>query len=140
MKKLLKSAVYLLAFSTSIALFSSCEKEEDEGKLPTISFKTESGYTATDTKVAKSTQVKMGIKAAKAEEKDPLKVFTITRSLNDGADSVVYTENLSGTNGDSYNKDYTATTNSQAGKEKYTFTIVNKDGLVNKASLTLTVE
>ncbi len=138
MHSLNKSAAALL-FVTLFAL-SSCKKEEDEGKLPNISFKSGTGYTAADATIAKKTDVKIGINASKSEDKDVLTKFTITRSIDGGADSTLLSKDLSGGEGDSYAYDYTTTTPDKAEKEKYTFTVVNRDGLVNKVSLTLTVQ
>lgn len=52
----------------------------------------------------------------------------------------IFSETLSGSNGDNYTKDITITTRNIAGTEKYTFTVVNRDGLRNSVSLTLTVQ
>ncbi|MBS1781115.1 MAG: hypothetical protein JST70_17445 [Bacteroidetes bacterium] len=136
MKNIINACSLLLV---ACLCFSSCKKEEDEGKLPNISFKTDAGYTSGDATVAKNTAVKIGIVASKAEDNDLLTKFTIVRSVNGGADSTMYTEDLAGSKGDNYSYDLsTSTTTAQS--EKYTFSVVNKDGLINKVSLTLNVE
>lgn len=120
--------------------FTSCDKDEDEGLLPKIEFKTTQGYTSSDATVAKNTAVKIGINAEKTEDKDVLKKFTITRSRNSGPESTIYTENLTGVDGDKFSYDYNITTEDAASVDKYTFTVVNRDGLINKVNLTLTVQ
>jgi hypothetical protein len=139
-KNILKAASVMMLSCALIFSLNSCKKDEDEGKLPNIAFKTGSDYKSADGVVAKSTAVKVGISASKAEDKDVLTKFTITRNLDGGADSVVYTKDLSGAEGDNYSYDYSTTTRNQNGTEKYTFTVVNRDGLINKVSITLTVQ
>ena len=130
-----------LSFAFAVSI-NSCKKkeEEDAGKLPNIALTTGTGYTSADATVGKSAAFKIGIQASKAEDNDVLTKFTLTRSYDGGADSTVYTKDLSGGEANSYSYDYSATTRSVAGKEKYTFTVVNKDGLVNKAIVTLTAQ
>ncbi len=130
----------MMLISAFILSVSSCKKEEDEGILPNISFKIDPAYKYADATVAKNTAVKIGINASKAEDKDVLTKFTIARSLDGGTDSVVFSKDLSGSEGDSYSYDYATITRNQDGSEKYTFTVVNRDGLVNKVSLKLTVQ
>lgn len=133
-----KAAIGLLLISASVLSLSSCEK--DEGKLPNIAFKTGSDYKSADATVAKGAAVKIGITASKSEDKDVLTKFNITKSLDGGTETTAFTKDLSGAEGDNYSYDYSFTTRDQAGTEKYTFTVVNRDGLVNKVSLTLTVQ
>lgn len=133
MKKLI---LYTITHFLAISLLS-CEK--DEGKLPQISFKTGSGYTATDATVAKNTAITIGINAAKTEKKDVLKTFDVSQSLDGATATSIVNESLSGSQGDNYSKDVHITTRNQAGTEKYTLTVINRDGLKNSVSLTLTV-
>lgn len=86
--------------------------------MPAISFKTGITYTSSSTSVSTNTTVQMGINASKSEEEDPLTLFSITRSYDGGAATQVYSENLSGTSGDSYSKDYSIVTRSTPGTEK----------------------
>ena len=139
MSKMTKAALFMLLIS-SVFIFNSCSKDEDEGKLPAISFKTGTGYTTADAAIAKSTAAKIGINASKSEDKDVLTKFSITRSRNNGADSTMFSKDLSGSEGDNYSYDYNFTTPDNAAVDKYTFTVVNRDGLINKVSLTVTVQ
>lgn len=138
MTKTLKALSLAALLCLFISSFSACKKE-DEGLLPNITFKLGGDYTAGNVTVAKSTNVKIGINASKAEDKDVLTKFTIVRAYDNGADSTIFSKDLSGSEGDNYSYDLNTTTRSVAGTEKYTFTVVNRDGLINKASLTLTV-
>ena len=116
---------------------SSCEK--DKGILPAISFKTGSGYTSADGTIAKNTAFLVGIDAAKTEDKDVLKTFNASVSCDGRASSTVYSETLTSAQGDNYSHDLNLTTRNQSGTEKYTFTITNRDGLINTISLNITV-
>ena len=69
-----------------------------------------------------------------------LKTFDASRSYDGGPATSFLNESLSGSQGDNYAKDVSITTRNQAGTEKYIFTVVNRDGLTNAVSLTLTVQ
>lgn len=130
--------ICLLACIASLLCLCSCEK--DEGKLPNISFKTGGSYVSADKTVGQNENITIGIEASKSEDKDVLKTFDASRSFDGAAATSFLNESLSGSQGDSYSKDVSITTRGQAGTEKYTFTVVNRDGLVNSVSLTLTVQ
>lgn len=133
MKKLIFYIGFLFA-----ALLSSCEK--DEGKLPAISFKTGAGYTFEDKIVAKNSVVLVGIDAAKTEDKDVLKTFDVSRGYDGAAVTSFINESLTGAQGDNYSRDVSITTRNQEGTEKYVFTVINRDGLINNVTLVLTVQ
>jgi len=134
MKFLVKS-LFLLA---TIAVFASCKK--DEGKLPNISFKTGPVYISSNIGLAPTSVIVIGINASKSEEEDVLKKFTISKSVNGAAASTIYSQDLSGAEGDSYSHDYTEVLVGNAGDTiKYTFTVTNRDGLTNQLSVTITV-
>lgn len=133
----MKKFISYLAVAILFISVASCEK--DKGLLPNIAFVTTEGYTYQDATVGTSAAVKAGITASKAEDKDVLTKFTVTRSVNGGAAEEVESEDLSGEDGDSIARDINITTGSETGTEKYTFTVVNRDGLINSISFTLTV-
>ena len=133
----MKQVFVLLIIFMSFTALISCEK--DAGKLPNIAFITTAGYTSTDVTVAKNTAVKMGITASKAETKDVLKTFDCSESLDGGTATSISSETLSGSNADNYTKDLVITTRNVAGTQKYSFTVVNKDGLKNTVTVNLTV-
>jgi hypothetical protein len=126
-----------LAIITATFFFASCKK--DEGKLPDISFKTGAQYTAKNDTMQVGDTILVGINAAKTEKNDVLISFDGSVSVNNGPVASFVSEQLSGSNGDNYTKDMTIVTGKTAGTEKYIFTIVNKDGLRNQVSFTLTL-
>jgi hypothetical protein len=131
--------IILLSFVIVTAFFTSC-KEEDEGKLPNISFKSGANYTSADATVGMGDTITIGIQASKAEDKDVLKTFDATLKYDNGSDSSFYNESLSGSKGDNYSNDIQIIARNVAGKESYTFTVINRDGLRNSVGLTLTVQ
>ena len=137
MKKITKKTISMLAIALSFALISSCKK--DEGKLPNIAFKTTAGYTGASGSVAKNTILIIGIEASKSEKKDVLKSFDASKSYDGAAEVSFDSESLSGSDGDNYSKDVSIITRNQTGTETYTFTVINKDGIKNSVSLTMTV-
>lgn len=133
MKNILKTISIL-----GIALFlNACEK--DAGKIPNISFKTGGSYISADANVGAKNNFTIGISASKAEDKDVLKKFNISKSVNGGAAQTVYSQDLSGSDADNFSYDYAAAADSTVGAAaKYTFTVTNRDGLTNQVSLTIT--
>ena len=129
---------YPAFFFAALFLFASCEK--DEGKLPEIAFKTGSAYTSADKTVAQGEVVTVGISADKTEDKDVLKTFNVSASFDGAANQTVSNENIPSAQEDHFEKDVVITARNQAGTEKYTFTVTNRDGLVNSVTLTLTVQ
>ena len=135
----IKNAFLLIFTSTLLFALSSCEK--DEGLLPDISFKTGGSYISTDVTLAAGTSITMGINASKTEDKDVLKQFDISKSVNGGTPTSVFNKTLSGSEGDNYNYDYTTTVDPTSGQQTtYTFTVTNRDGLLNQVSVTVTTQ
>ena len=121
-------------------LTASCKKEEDEGLLPNINFKVASGYVSSDITLTKDTTVMVGIVASKAEDKDVLISFDESVTYDAATTGTsVYSESLTGSSGNNYTKDISIKTRNTAGTEKYTFTVINRDGLKNSVSLKITV-
>ncbi len=133
----MKNLFSMIAIAILFTTILSCGK--DEGKLPNISFKTATGYTSADKTILVGDSVVIGINSSKAEDKDYLKTFTVSKAIGSAAAVEIYNEALSGTTGDTYAHDITVH-GTIAETEKYTFTVVNKDGLTNAVSLTLTVQ
>ncbi|MEP6712520.1 MAG: hypothetical protein ABJA37_08900 [Ferruginibacter sp.] len=126
---------FLFAF---VFLFNSCKK--DEGKLPNIAFKTGATYTSANATIAKNTPFTVGIIASLAESGDILKTFDASVAYDASANSTsFFNETLTGAQGNNYDKDLVLTTRSQSGSEKWTFTVTNRDGLVNSVSFVVTV-
>lgn len=126
----------LLLMSMTIG-FVSC-KEEDESEELNMEFKTSEGYTYADETLPGGTEVKIGVEAETEKAKDPLIKFNISESVNGGANSPVYTEDLDDVE---FEHDYTFTLSEESGStHKYTFTVTNRDGINIQKSLTITVE
>ena len=115
---------------------ASCKKEKDQQIPPQISFKTGSGYVSSDGTFPKNDTITVGITAQKSEDKDLLTRFVATQSYDGVAATTILNESF---NQDSYSKDMKIITRNVAGYEKYTYTIINRDGLTKTLSLTLTV-
>jgi hypothetical protein len=128
---------YILSvlFIAGTCIVSSC----DEHKPPQVTFKTGTDYTSADATVAKGATVKVGITADKKE--DPMKTYNISYAY-DGASTTTTKETFSLTSAEEthYEKDYTFTVRNQAGSEKWSFTITDKDGNIAPLTLTLTVQ
>ncbi|HMW38889.1 MAG: hypothetical protein K1X68_13915 [Saprospiraceae bacterium] len=130
---------YFFILLLTTAFLSSCET--DEGKLPEIEFETGNGYVSTDTTLLPNTSFSIGIHASKTESKDVLKKFNISRSIQQGPLESIYSQNLSGSDGDHFHYVYTATTSGTSGQSTvYTFTITNRDGLINQLNLKILVQ
>ncbi|MEZ4967403.1 MAG: hypothetical protein R2791_19335 [Saprospiraceae bacterium] len=138
MKHFLSKNFLLGAFAALAIAFSGCEK--DEGKLPDIAFKTGAGYTPADATLAPGATVLVGITADKTEDKDVLKTFTMSVSYDGGAEIDAFTQTLTGDEGDHFETDIPIALRNVTGTEKYTFTVVNRDGLTNSVSLTVTTQ
>ncbi len=134
MKKII-NLLLIAAFAVSIV---SCE--DDEGKLPNISFKTGTNYKSANDSLIAGSAFTIGISASKTEDKDVLKKFNITRSINGAVGVTIFSKDLSGSEGDNYGYDYTDTMSHVVGEvSKYTFTVTNRDGISNNVSLSLKV-
>lgn len=118
----------------------SCKKEEDQMIPPKLDFKTSSGYTSSDAVVTVNTEVLIGIEAEQGEEGDFLNTFSVTHSFDGGPEVTDSTVVLDESEHDRFEEDINIITRNQAGNEKYTFTITNRDGLITSKSITLTVQ
>jgi hypothetical protein len=135
-----KTSQIILVCITALLIFAAVSCKKDEGRLPDISFKTGAGYTSSDVTLAKNTPFKIGINAAKTENVDVLKTFNISVSYDGGASTTAYSVSIPTAQEDSFSYDFADHTRDQAGTEKYTFTITNRDGLINTVALTITVQ
>ncbi|TNE81529.1 MAG: hypothetical protein EP332_03815 [Bacteroidetes bacterium] len=132
----MKKRVNLVLLTVLILGLYSCER--DEGILPEINFKTGGSYISTSDSVNAGAAILIGIEAKKTEDKDVLKKFTVTKSINGAAGVTVISHDLSGADGDAYAYDYNETVENTSGQTNtYTFTVTNRDGLVNQVSLDL---
>lgn len=134
--KSIKKIFPVIAVVTLIALtFTSCEK--DEHVQPDLEFKTGTGYTSADAAVGQGETVLVGIIADKTE--DELKTLNVSVAY-DGSSTVTQDNfTLTGAEEEHYETDYTITTRSQAGTERWVFTITDRDGNIASVEFTLTV-
>jgi hypothetical protein len=131
------TSTFLITLSMLVAMLSpACKKEKDKMIPPEISFKTGSGYTYTADSVGMNDTLLVGITASKTEEKDLLQRFVVTRQYDSNSATTILTESF---NQDTYEKDMTIITRNVPGTEKYTYTIINRDGLTKTIFLVLTV-
>lgn len=133
----MKNLVQIMGFLALIALSTSCEK--DAHVPPKVVFKTGVDYTSADKIVAKNTAVKVGITADKVE--DDLKTLNVSYAY-DGATTTTTKQNfdIPSANVSHFEQDVTITTRNQAGTEKWTFTVTDKDGNITPLTVTLTVQ
>lgn len=133
-----KVKVLLIALAV-IAVTSSCSKEEDAHIPPDVQFKTGAGYTSADATVGQGASVLVGIQATKTE--DEMKTFNVSHAFDGSVTTTTDTTvTLTGTQEESYATDYTIVTRNQAGTEKWSFTITDRDGNITTKSITLTVQ
>jgi len=119
---------YPLLFLIIILFFFSCKNKSEEP--PTLTFNSETGYTASDRVVAIGLPVKIGINGLSSNA--PITNFVITLTTENGTetalDSGLYTNNLQFVKNISYGA---------SSWEKWTFTIMDKNR--NKSTKTITL-
>jgi hypothetical protein len=131
-----KKVGYLIGVVLLFVVFVSCEKERIES--PNISFKTSSGYLHISDTLSADSLIKIGIEATKAGTNGELRIFNISKSINDSTLVRVYSKGLSGTSSDSYNYDFSAIVDSIPGtKCKYLFSVTNMNDITSSVSLTV---
>lgn len=139
MSTLLKSFALLLFLS----IFISCGGDDDPeptGTPPTIEFRTNPPYMSQDLTLPGGTLIVIGATATRTEDDDPLKTFTLTESVNGGTPTTHVTQELTGTQQDSYFRSYTQTLGNTSGEtHKYTFKVTTEKGLSDEVSLTITI-
>lgn len=142
MKKVLemikKRAAFLpIALIATGLYLTACDK--DEHKPPTLVFKTGSGYVSANTTLTKNDTIKVGVTGTKTE--DELKTFNVSYAY-DGATTTttLVNESLTSAQEEKYDKDVQIVTRNQAGKEKYSFVLTDKDGNIQKLDLEFTVQ
>lgn len=132
-KNSLGTIILIIALAISI---SSCEK--DARVKPDLSFKTEQGYIFKDTTVAQNTNLKFGIIAKKTE--DELKTYNFSAGFDGGTTSSKNNKTLKGSEQDGFTFEESATTRSQAGTERYEFTVSDVDGNITTIGVNVKVQ
>lgn len=136
---MMKRIYFSLTMLMLIVGITSCEF--DEGILPDIEFKTETGYLYQDTTLDKGSNFLVGIRAEKTERRDVLKKFNISKSINGGTSTSIYNRDLNDSEEDYFSYDYNGTVEADSGDVVlYIFTVSNRDGLVNQVDVQITVD
>ena len=136
MKLKFKKSILFLVLALGI-ISISCDK--DEMIPPTIDFTTGPAYTSADSHIALNTDFKIGVTARRTEDKDDLKTFVVTVSLDGGAETTIDNVTIAAAQGEEFTKDYDLTTRNSAGTEKYSFTVTNRDGLITTKTIMISV-
>lgn len=133
----MKTKFLSILLVSCLSLLFSCDLL-DPHKPPTVSFKSDAGYTSKDATVSKGESIKVGLIANK--EEDDMKTYNISYSYDGAATTnTKETFTLTGSEQQHYEKDYEFTVRNQSGTEKWYFTITDRDGNIAKLSITLTV-
>lgn len=126
----------ILSVICAIGLMAgSCKKETDPRVHPSLTFKTTEGYTYQDDSVAMNDTLKIGAVIDKTE--DPLISMNITRTYD--TDPSVSIEDVGLTGSEHVEHDLQVITRNQAGIEKYTFSVLDRDGNITTKTIALTV-
>jgi hypothetical protein len=136
MKITFKTSILFLLLPFGMISFS-CHK--DEMIPPTIDFTTGAGYTFADSHIVPNTDFKIGVTAKRTEDKDDLKTFVVTRAYDGGAEETIDNVAIPSAEAGEFTKDYDLTTRNSAGREKYTFMVTNRDGLITSRAILITV-
>ena len=120
-------------------LFTSCKKETDAHIPPDMSFVTGADYTSADVTIAQGDSIHVGVVVHKTE--DDLRTFNISYAY-DGSTTYTsgYTYTLTTAEYENFFHDHMIYSRNQAGSEKWTFTVTDRDGNVTQKSITLTVQ
>lgn len=123
--------VGLLLFMGILAItVNSCKKKEDA--LPRITFKSSSGYQVGGGAFPPKTSYTIGINLRSSLSGYENKTFKVTRSINGGPDSLLFSKDLSGNETDSYYYEVKGTTDSVWGNYyRYTFSAENEKSYSN---------
>ena len=136
MKTKINTRILLALLLLVVIVSASCKKNKDKQIPPVLDLKTGSGYTSVDKTLPMNDTITVGVNCQKSEDKDLLTRFVETKAYDGAASTTIYNESF---NQDSYSKDMTIITRNVAGTERYTFTIINRDGLVTTKALVFTV-
>jgi len=138
MKKKIKNSLVSFTFALISLYLIACKK--DQHNPPKLEFKIASGYVSSDRILPKDTTIHIGIIATKTE--DEFKTYNASYFYdNSSTSNTLENVTISKSEEDGFTRDYsTIKTRNQAGTEKYTFTVVDKDGNVGTISLNFTVQ
>ncbi|MEJ5301868.1 MAG: hypothetical protein HPY80_06565 [Bacteroidales bacterium] len=134
--KMRRIALFLLLAATT-SVFTACTKDEEStDKAPTIAFKGSAGFISSDATLPAGSTTMVGIMAsANANTNSKLVRFKVTRTFNNVPEVVVDSTlaNLS-----TFSIEGQIDVRREAGSERWTFEIVDKDGQSASLSLNIT--
>lgn len=137
--KILNSSVVVVIGLFLSGFLISCQKERVEP--PVISFKTGALFLHANDTVPADSVFTIGIDASKAGTNGEMRIFNISKSVNDSALVTVYSKGLTGTNRDIYTYDFTTKADTIPGtKCKYLFSVTNLNDITKSVSLTVVTE
>jgi hypothetical protein len=131
----MKQLIIALLCVVLVGVLGACNK--DNG--PSLVFKTGNNYVYEDNVLARAdSNYRIGITAAPNGGEGKLGSYKIVRQYDEDSPETVLYITLTGANQSSYNMDYEFRTRKQFGKERYTFTVTDKDGKSKTVTLLLT--
>lgn len=125
--------VYFFPLAALLFFFPSCQKSGVTP--PVISLYAGTGYIYQDTTLTHGTTATFGVNAYKAGVDQLLRKCLIQKSVNGGADSVLQEMTLVS---QSFSQFYGYTVGDSGNVERYTFIIIQDNGLSDSASATIT--
>ena len=136
MKQFTRHTIAVLTIFTLAS--SSCKKEEDPHIPPDMTFKTGTTYTSGDATIGLGDTVTVGVVVTKME--DDLRTFNLSYSYDGGSPVTSSNYSMTAAEYTGYDHDFQIIARNQAGSEKWTFTVTDRDGNVTQKSITLTVQ
>jgi hypothetical protein len=131
----MKQIIVALLCLVVVGVLGACNK--DNG--PKLVFKTGNNYIYEDNVLARAdSNYRIGITATPSGGDSKLGSYKIVRQYDNDSPETIRYITLIGDNQSAYNMDYEFKTRKQFGKERYTFTITDKDGKSTTISLMLT--
>ena len=141
MKMNIKGIALFVLLAGTINLFTACSDDEEEeplDKTPTINFIGGGDYTSSDVTVPAGTVVKVGITAtANTNSNAKLVKFKVTRTFNNVPETVI-DSTLNNLSSFTYTRNIQART--EAGTERWSFEITDKNNQSNSVALNITTQ
>lgn len=133
----MKSTTLLIAILALLVI--SCKKKTVDPHIPPdMSFKTGGIYTSGDRTITTADSITVGVIVKKTE--DDLKSMNVSVYYDASMiGTTVTTDYLTSAQATYFEKDYVLHPRSTTGTEKFTFTILDRDGNTTQKSLTITV-
>jgi hypothetical protein len=137
----MKTIKYFLIASLAIVFMNaSCKKKKADPHVPPgVEFKHGGNYVDGDRSAGKSDTLLVGITATKTE--DDLKSYNVSYAYDGAtASTTFYNYLMNDSEKTGYSHDVEIITRSQAGSERWVFSIVDRDGNITQKTIVLTVK